>query len=221
MKKSNLKILFYSLLAFTITVRAMDIAATENELSGTIISVKGNPELIRNDKKIPLTLRTIVHQEDVIITGVGESLVLRLNTGDTVVISQLSHLKVDITDDMSVNLSHDQGMIWARVKARKFLQDKEMFKVRTPTALAGVRGTAFSSNIESDNKSWFCVCEGRLEVSQDESRTTAQKGEVVVAAEKGGVTAPTRDAALLEHPSQFTKSCLRCHQGGYSRDSMY
>ena len=43
------------------------------------------------------------------------------------------------------------------------------FAVRTPTAVAGVRGTAFFIKVESQNSTYVCTCNGVLEQSTSES----------------------------------------------------
>lgn len=188
-------------------------------LTAKVVKIKGAPHVERDGKDVALTINAAVKQGDSIVTDGGESLVLELSSGDTIVISQLSRLKLDLKDG-DVNITHDKGAVWAKVKKQTGGKDRS-FKVNTPTAVAGVRGTAFSSTVESPDNAWFCVCEGLVEISRENTTVSARGGQAVKAMGAGAPGRPMPDAALLEQAHGSTEGCLRCHQGGYSRDGLY
>ena len=53
--------------------------------------------------------------------------------------------------------------------------EKAHFRIKTKTAVAGVRGTKFMIE-ERPKKTYFCVCEGELEVSKDQQVVALKKG---------------------------------------------
>lgn len=74
------------------------------------------------------------------------------------------------------------GRIWLFVLKQAKAVD---FRVETPSALAGVRGTLFSVRVETDGGTWVGVAEGIVSVS-----TPAGTGEVTLAAGYGTKVAP-------------------------------
>jgi hypothetical protein len=45
--------------------------------------------------------------------------------------------------------------------------DELRFSIRTPTAVAGVRGTCFFISIEDENNTYICACNGAIHVEGD------------------------------------------------------
>ena len=53
-------------------------------------------------------------------------------------------------------------------KLDRIAEDDEGFKLETPIAVAGVRGTVFFVNVESDSRSYICTCNGILRTADAE-----------------------------------------------------
>jgi hypothetical protein len=212
-------LVFVALILGIISAHAIKNAAAGDPLSGKAVKIEGSPQLLRGGEKSTLTKTTIVNSGDTIITGPRDSLILKLNTGDVIVIAKITNFKLTAgsLDKPAMSLDLKQGAVWAKVK--KPQTGDRVFEVKTPTAIAGVRGTSFSATVESDKKSWFCICEGRLSISREGKTSDAKQGEAVVS--DTSLKKPAPDAKLLEHPGEFTQNCLSCHQGGYKRDSVY
>lgn len=193
-------------------------SAAPGAASGRVVKLQGHPKLFSNQKERPVAVNAEVVEGDVITTGAGESLVVKFSTGDALFIGPLSKVTVTMPGKNQVRVKHDKGFVWA--KARKLSGDRR-FEVQTPTAVAGVRGTAFSSIVESDDRAWFCVCDGDVDVASGGRSVTASRGEVVNATGAEGVSAPMGSHNKLESMMPASRECFRCHQGGFSRDNLY
>ena len=89
---------------------------------------------------------------------------------------QLTSLSTLTLDKMSrslkgnkTNMEMGVGKSWNKVKKQQESRDK--FNVSTPTAVAGVRGTYFSGEVEETTDSTFDVFEGEISVQQRQDPT--------------------------------------------------
>lgn len=65
------------------------------------------------------------------------------------------------------------------------------FRVKTPTAVAGVRGTQFfTSHDAGSGRTWMCVKEGEVEMQKDDGKAVAVTAGLGVLAEKGKAIGP-------------------------------
>lgn len=193
----------------------------QDPASAAVVKIKGAPRLVRAQKETPLTKNMTVLFEDEIVTGARDSLVLRFATNDVLNIGPLSRVRIarPPAGGARIRVDHKQGFVWAKVE--KLSASDNRFEVHTPTAVAGVRGTAFSSVVESPEKSWFCVCEGQVQVSAGGQAVVARQGQAVNTLASGGPQPPRSDMHLLEKATEATRPCFSCHQGGYNRDNQY
>lgn len=204
---------------FTATALLFSPSRTPGAASAKAERVKGKPVVVRDGEKSVLKNGATVNEGDEISTGQGDSLNVKFGTGDVLIIGTLTRLKIaKQTDDGGVSIDHKEGFTWAKVKK---ISSGKRFQISTPTAVAGVRGTGFSSVVESKEKSWFCVCEGGIDVSASGREVRANRGQSVSVGASGGPGKPRPDKRLLEKPTRFTKNCFNCHQGGHAREDMY
>jgi hypothetical protein len=107
-----------------------------------------------------------VHEKDVIRTGadsfcdvkIGESLI-RIKQNTRVLMSGL------IRKEEAENVSIDLGAGKLLCKPKKLLKS-ESFLIRTPTAIAGVRGTQFTVEADANSTSRIKVFEGHVKVAK-------------------------------------------------------
>ncbi|MEW5945876.1 MAG: FecR family protein [bacterium] len=95
--------------------------------------------------------------------------------GAEVRLNALSVMTVSEEDDeeleMTVNAANlSRGELWAK------LQKGGAFSVRTPTAVAGVRGTEFDVAVDEDGSSSVHVLEGAVAVFNELGRVLAEEG---------------------------------------------
>ncbi|HOO55466.1 MAG TPA: FecR family protein [bacterium] len=160
------------------------------ERVATLINVKGNVKVRSDDQPswTPATEKMELRQGDQVRTEGGSSAIIRMDDGGTMVkIGPLAMMKVDsLTQkgrDSNTSLDVSVGKAWSRV--RKLSGDSN-FDIKTPTAVAGVRGTFFSSEV--DEASTFDVFNGSVAVSSasnpedqilvgEKQRTTVESGK--------------------------------------------
>ena len=194
--------------------------AAHSDITGTVVRVKGAPELTRDGKTMGIKNGTAVREGDEIITGKGQSLNIRLNTDDLLVVAPLTKLRItkNAAAGGKVLIEQDKGFVWARVKK---VSTEERFQIRTPTAVAGVRGTAFSSMVESEGEAWFCVCEGMVNIQYSGKAADVNAGKAFMVSDSGKNGIPMDDHRMLEKKTSSSENCFQCHQGGHKRDAFY
>ena len=131
-------------------------------LFATIISARGITNVERNSQAFPAVINLAVLAKDTVETGPQSNLgllfddgsILRLEENSKVQISEYSHQNnawVIILDQLF-------GRTWNRVQK---LTASSVYEVRTPTAIASVRGTAFGVDAYNTNSA-INVSEGTV-----------------------------------------------------------
>jgi hypothetical protein len=143
-----------------------------------------------------------VNAGDMVRTSSGSSAIIKFSDGSMVKQGPMASMTIGALDGTAGNaktkLDVDSGKTWARV--RKVGADSS-FDVETPTAVAGVRGTFFSSEAEED-ASTFDVFDGQVMVSSsaDPSQSVAVNAhERTTVAENKAPAAPSQIPAAEEN----------------------
>lgn len=98
-----------------------------------------------------------------------------------------------------------QGSLVLVLKGLSVGAEGEKFMVRTPSAVAGVRGTSFFIKVESPTSTYVCSCNGTVQVLDADGRITREiagshhKG---VRVQESGSGPQLTDAPLLYHTDQ-------------------
>ncbi|MFW5814585.1 MAG: FecR family protein [Spirochaetota bacterium] len=124
-----------------------------------------------------------LEEGDVVVTGSDGVAVVSLGEGSRIKLRENTVVTIDArTSAGSVELR--QGGIFARVR-QAATGGRRSFEVRTPTVVAGVRGTeffvAYGRTIEDLPDVWLCVNEGAVEISirEVDEVTVVEEGEGV------------------------------------------
>lgn len=129
---------------------------------GEVLTIKGNPYLLRKFKKVTLSPGSKLEVRDNVYTRDG-SLSLKMNDGSIVDLGPESHFKVK---SYEVGAKVDRNIVLFKGDSRfnvKPTQTKEKsFLVRTPTAVVGVRGTDFNVGVEPNEATTVTVFEGTV-----------------------------------------------------------
>lgn len=200
---------------------AICVNAASGEFYGTATRVVGKPVSTGEKSKSVISPGGRVDEGQTVITGPGEEVVLKLTTGDELVITEESKVTVtrkpEAIDRVNVNLS--AGFVWTRAKPSNIAN---RFTVATPTAVCGIRGTMFSVRVApKTGKSGFCVCGGAIQVSSGGHESTVRAGEYLDVSDDSAPAMPFNDFDLLKHPNATSMTCLKCHQGGSTRGGTY
>ncbi len=137
-----------------------------------VLSKKGEVELIRDNKTEPLQLNSFVVKGDLIQTKAGSSVDLEFPGGALLRVKENSSLRINsilFQENTQVELNLLKGKVFAKIKNK--LKEKESFRIKTPTMIAGVRGTEFS--VSEDEIPKIMVLEGEVSAEKEAIPTIA------------------------------------------------
>ena len=114
----------------------------------------------------------------------------------------------------SVNMQMLKGGTWARLKGA----DKKKFKftVTTPNTVAAISGTSLATIVYSDVESYFCACDGVIDIGTAGKSVTIKRAEGTTVKGNQAPTPPVSDKDII-YKGKFEKDprygwCIRCHQ---------
>ena len=142
-----------------------------------------------------LKIKDEVFKGEVISTKSKSLIVIRLKSGSTIKLMSNSKLKLNAPRGKK-GLNLKLGSLFAKVRSLTKKNDKsKLFKVKTRTAVAGVRGTEFFASYGSEKKPddlWLCVNEGIVEVNKLNSAKSVlvKEGEGISVTASKGISPP-------------------------------
>lgn len=158
-------------LAFiTAALAAGTFVTSVNVRVASIASMSGSVEVKRanTDKWIPAEVDMRLYEGDEVRTKSKSKVVVQLDDGSMTQLTSLSNMKMQklarSLKGKSTDMDMGVGKSWMKVKKQSLTTDK--FSVSTPSAVAGVRGTYFSTEVEQSEDSTFDVFEGQVGVHQ-------------------------------------------------------
>jgi hypothetical protein len=172
MKKMTLLwVVFFFFFGFT-PVEAKRVSALDvGKGSATVSYLKGSAEVLETGKESwgPLKLTDILEDGDQVRTQDGAQMELTLTDNSRLRFAGNSEFKVVRTEagtsstPRDVNVHLKLGKAWASVT--KALGTKGTFTVSCDQAVAGVRGTVYRMDVESDRSALVRVYDGTVHVS--------------------------------------------------------
>lgn len=102
-----------------------------------------------------------LEEGDTVVVGEGGSAEVALDGGSLITVRENSEFKLEKTDKAESVFSLSLGSILAKIQKL----GEQRLKVRTPTAVAAVRGTEFGVEVEGDDSHVGVFDEGKVEVS--------------------------------------------------------
>jgi hypothetical protein len=131
---------------------ALPGAAIASE-AGLIKVSRGSVQLQRGGAKVPATVGTAIRTSDVIVTGADGSAGITFTDNSLVSVGPNSVFAIDkyrfdtTTHDGEFEGNLKQGRL-AAVSGKMVKQSPESMKIRTPSAVMGVRGTEFVVQVD-------------------------------------------------------------------------
>ena len=115
--------------------------------------------------------------------------------------------------DGKVELEQKTGSIWSKIRP---LGKEESFHIRTPSSVAGVRGTAFISMILDENRTDICVCEGKVEVVSGGKKKLITEGMGATLTKGKAPPAPMSNEGMIRNRRRLSRkmACMSCHWAG-------
>jgi len=148
-----------------------------------ITMVRGKVTVQTSGKTEDAKIDRVIGSEDIITTEKDSAVDLQIAGGGAFRVSENSKVTIKTLGKQS-EMNLDKG---AMLLGLRKLAPKEDFTVRTPTALAGVRGTSFSISAERNT---IAVLTGSVEVKKGES--TVQVDQLKEIKTTGDKPQPTR-----------------------------
>ena len=158
-----------------------------------IIAVHGEATIQTAEGSVPATRYAKIRAGTTLKTGPGARLSLRLPSGSLIRVGPQSMVELEALVQHSSaahrkeSLKLKVGRVWAQVKA--LTGADSTFHIKTPQAVAGVRGTTFWA--ETTPETWsFILEEGSLAVQEREARaplTLSGQGAGIRGSQSGGV----------------------------------
>lgn len=195
--KTQFRIILAALLAAQCGYRPSEAAKTSMLVvfatGDVFVTAHGKPEA-------PAAVGMVVHANDQIRTEEG-TLDLQSSRGAAVRVREYTTLSVaEIRSKGPTLLSLKRGIILAKVPKAS---QSESFEIKTPTAVAGVRGTTFSVSIDENSRSQVRVLEGQVSMAPRilvlEGKTNEQIQADPLLKKLAGIQA---QAAILEERMQ-------------------
>jgi hypothetical protein len=161
-------------LAVLLCLGSAPARAAGEVVAGVVIVIKGAPSIKRrgaSDAK-PLKLNQYVNEGDTLVTKAGEFASIAFIGGAEVRISESSNFVVEAGGGAKpTQLFTDIGKAWTRL-----LTGHAGINIRTPTAVAAVRGT--EADVESGDHTTVKVYEGFVDVYNDHGKQALTAGQM-------------------------------------------
>lgn len=193
MRKLLTAIILPALLALAFLSGPVQAAKTKG--AAAVSSLQGKVEISTDGKKWGDVSKNDVLDPGMILrTGAGGKIKLVLDDGTAVVIGEMSQVRISKLDvdyassDRTTEFDLESGA--ARASVSKLSSKTSQFEIRTPSAVAGVRGTDFAVELDDDATTHVTVFEGRVEVG-----SVIEKIRDRVILEKDNTTDVMRDKA--------------------------
>jgi hypothetical protein len=138
------------IVAIALAVPGMAIASE----AGLVKVSKGSVQIQRGGAKVPATVGTAVRTSDVIVTGADGSAGITFTDNSLVSVGPNSVFAIDkYRFDSTTHAGEFEGNLkqgrLAAVSGKMVKQSPESMKIRTPSAVMGVRGTEFVVQVDA------------------------------------------------------------------------
>ena len=153
------------------------------EISATVVSLKGKPQLVGRDKQAqPLHKGDAVFPGQTVVTRDDEYVHLvypnhkhsRIGPESKMLLVYLMRLA---DDNLQAEFFLQQGRVTNAIERR--LKANEHFRTRTPMAITGIRGTEFRVRLENEESSVIETLQGKVDLSAAGKKVLVRKGRGV------------------------------------------
>ncbi|MFA5858271.1 MAG: FecR family protein [Elusimicrobiota bacterium] len=188
--------------------------AADKMLEGAVTKVTGKVSVRHSKVKTwePVEVNMPVKAGDTIVTTpeseveiiMDDGTVLRLEQRTAIVIEESSINKT--TGKKSVDINLKSGKLLNNIE--KLIKRESKYRVKTPTAVIGVRGTEFATEVSTSNKTTVAVYGGTVAVKASESEDEDDDAEIAVGTEQetsieAGQKKPAEPTGLSEESKNY------------------
>ncbi len=200
------KIIFLSIL----TLLMIGCTQKSTQFKGTVKLIVGDATISTAKKSSKLKLDDKIKIGDIITTKENTTVIIELND---------NFAELEIQSNTVFNLAEyskktkelniKKGNIWIRVN--KKLKKGQYFRLRTPTAVASVRGTKFYSYQIGDIQG-ICICEGKINYGINSKKTTENANKDISILSRNG-------KSITITSEEIKKFCIDTGSHNHSRIS--
>jgi hypothetical protein len=127
----------------------------------------GEVKAIQGEAKVggaKLSVGSKVFAGDQVTTAKKSFLRIKLADGSGVFqVGPATSIKLSVDEKAASTIDLVKGYLLSTLKPAAKPSENARYQVRTKTAAMGVRGTTFFARVEKGNKTFQCICEGRVE----------------------------------------------------------
>lgn len=149
---------------------------------------------------------------DVSINGQSVKIGQEIKDGDIVETGEQSYLEAWFGKQSAFRVREDSRVVFnisdqvtpevQKGKIMSILEKKSNYQVRTPAAVAAVRGTIFFVSVLSNEQTYFCACNGSVAIEDDQHKeltllSSSHHQPGICAEEDGELT--IQDAQMADH----------------------
>lgn len=202
----------YLLFGLVFGLFSSDVLAKE---IGKVAIIKGEATLAFEKNERKAKIGNAVSEGDVITTQAGAYLKVVMQDRNILVVPENSKLSIDeyITakNKKSVVMSVEYGSA-RHVLKQKYVKKNEKYEVRTPTTVAGVRGTDFLTIFKKDaGESVLCTLEGKVSFYLSKDDVGDQKPVLVEAGHFVRVKSGDSSPQVVETDKPWLEKALKAH----------
>jgi hypothetical protein len=151
---------------------------------GLFMVVKGEVKVVRGSETLKAKVTLGVYQGDTVISGKDARAKIVMTDKNVIHISPSTEIKIETYvnngQQKNVELNLKEGKVRNNVE-QTYDGDKNKFIIKTPTAVAGVRGTQFITSFDKGrNETKIVTLQGRVELSNLPTQAGAQPTTVVI-----------------------------------------
>lgn len=182
---------------------------------GKVVIAKGDATITHQKIDNKAKIGSRVSEGDVIVTPLGAYLKVVMQDRNILVIPENSKLSIDeyvtAKNKKSVVMSVEYGSA-RHVLKQKYVQKNEKYEVRTPTTVAGVRGTDFLTIFKKDStESVICTLEGQVSLDLLKGGVAEQKPVLVAAGHFVRVKSGDSTPQVIETDKAWLDKALKTH----------
>jgi hypothetical protein len=188
------KISLLALWTLLLSLGSAPARAAQEVVAGVVILVKGAPSVKRRATATTKTLKLnqFVNEGDELITKEGDFASIAFIGGAEVRISENSNFKVETGGGQKpTQLYTTIGKAWTRL-----LHGHSGINIRTPTAVAAVRGT--EADVESGERTTVKVYEGLVDVYNDHGKQSLVAGQMTRVASAAAAPEPPKTMSAAD-----------------------
>ena len=141
--------------------------SAQEKAVGKVVIMEGSAKIIRQGKTIPATLLSRIYPDDTIITKGGARMKILFVDGSVLTIGRRTKISIEkfLYEKKEKKREVSFNLTLGKVKALlgEASQDSR-YEIKTPTAVAGARGTDFLVWVVSRGVTQVLVLEGEIEV---------------------------------------------------------